>query len=158
MKYFLIFSFLFLFVFSACKKEEKKAPLPASPTASLSPTEAALVGDWIWDSLTWINSSGTHITNSAASYGMAGAHMTLNSTLFDPAVDSVFTGAFVNGSIVNGWWAVAHQGSNEFLKNNYPSIGSAATPFQDGIITTLTPTSLVLNHGTINYVYLYYHK
>lgn len=149
-----------IMIAGGCKKDKEPTPTPI-PTVSpiLTSTEAALVGDWVWDSLTWVNSSSILITNYPSDYGIVGAHMTLNPILFDSTIDSVFAGTYVSGATTYGSWKVVNIGSNEALIHNVSCFTSNCNlPFQNGIITTLTPASLVVYHGTMQDVTFYYHK
>lgn len=151
-----------------------------TPTSSMTATEAALVGDWIFDKneqyvggnlnatytqSTIINSIGVVTTYTA----YTGAHMVFKSSLFNntvttPAQPQYYDADYYGGNIGNtlsGSWQVRPSASGEMLfpTGMTPFIHSGnVTPY----ITTLNATTLIYQQwipGQIPNGYKYYfHK
>ncbi len=186
MKKFIIFAVACTTIVISSCNQNSPAPAPASSaptpntTSSMTATEAALVGDWIFDKneqylggnlnatytqSTLINSIGTVFTYTA----YAGAHMVFksslfNNTVFTPAQPQYYDADYYGGNIGNtlsGSWQVRPSASGEtlFPAGMVPFIHSGnVNPY----ITTLNPTTLIYQQwipGQIPNGYKYYfHK
>lgn len=155
------------------------APAPVAPTASMTATEAMLVGDWIFDkqesyssgSLTGIATTSTAINSVGAITTFtlyAGAHMVFKSSFFNNTVNTPSQPQYYNADFYSStanyslFWQVRPTASGETLFYGSglipPFSPSSAIPY----IITLNATTLVCQDwipGTIPNGYkLYYHK
>jgi hypothetical protein len=160
-----------------CKKTASPTPAaPAvpttpTPTYTMTATETALVGDWIWDKTENYSANVlTSITTSATpSYTyLAGSHMDLKSTL---AINSAsyyamygynwynseyYAPNYTFGAVSNpGFWYVKLMGGFEYLTS------FSHTP-STGYIITLNSTTLIVQSWvpgqTLNGTKAFYHK
>jgi len=167
-------------VLSSCN-QNSPTPAPATPatptptpTSSMTATEAALVGDWIWDKTetytsgnlyysftpsTWIDASGAVITNTT----YAGSHMILKSTFNGPATTSTLSSQFYNAdyysiSSISGYWYVLRPATGNQLM-----LSSTGVPYcPAGNIIILNSTNLVVQQWLVGQIpsgsKCYYHK
>jgi hypothetical protein len=150
----------FVIVLSSCN-QNSPSPAPATPatptptpTSSMTATEAALVGDWIWDK-TEVYGSGNlsqiytpttfqYLPNAATTNTMyAGSHMVLKSSFYNgtantsTAVPQQYNGDFYsNQSAISGFWS------------NWPQVGGntrlAATPISSNGVTWVGPIAYII--------------
>jgi hypothetical protein len=147
------------------------APSTPTPTYTMTATETALVGDWIWDKTENYSANVlTSITTSTTptyTY-LAGAHMDLHSTLIiNNAIYyamygcNLYNGDFYSPNFPSGalssssMWYVKLMGGFEYLTS--PSFTPAT-----GYIITLNATTLIVQSWvpgqTLNGTKAFYHK
>jgi hypothetical protein len=174
-------------VITSCN-QNSPAPAPATPTtptptptSSMTTTEAALVGDWIWDktetyqsgnlSQIWTPSTSQLLPNAAITNTMyAGTHMVLKSSFYNgtantsTVVPQNYNGDFYSNQSAVSWsWSNWPQaGGNNWL-NAFPAGQNLVTWVMfPGYIITLNSTTLVVQAwqpGQIANGYKwYYHK
>ena len=144
----------FVIVLSSCN-QNSPTPAPATPatptptpTSSMTATEAALVGDWIWDKME-AYSSGNVIeiyTPSTMQLGLdtytntmyAGSHMVLKSSIYQN-VGSIYNqynaDYYSSSSFSHAWWVFTN--TNGTLLN--PGFGALSA----GYIITLNANTLI---------------
>jgi len=170
-------------VLSSCN-QNSPTPAPATPatptptpTSSMTATEAALVGDWIWDKKELYSSGNifsiwTTTTNqilpgaATADTFYAGSHMVLKSSFYlNTATTSTlgpqqynadyYVGSLGGGS---GAWIVQSSPSGSLLS----LAGGGTVLFNYGYIITLNSTTLIIHTWTpgqiANGYKYYYHK
>ena len=174
-------------VISSCN-QNSPAPAPATPapaptptpTSSMTATEAALVGDWIFDKEENYISGNlyTTITTSNATYAngavytstlYASSHMILKSTLFNATVSPPPMRQFYNADYFcsisfSAFWQVNPSANGEklFIGGGSAFFPAANSLDADSYIITLNATTLITqewNVGSIpNGDKTYYHK
>jgi hypothetical protein len=156
-------SILIVLISSCNQNSPSPAPAPAaptptpSPTSSLTATEAALVGDWIFDKRenyqsgslmqthtpsTITDGSGAVSTNTV----YANSHMVLKSTLFNSTVSNpqVYNADYYSATSFSSLWYVTstasydqfNQASNGWFgsaKNNIITLNATTLTYQDWI-------------------------
>jgi hypothetical protein len=164
----------FIIVLSSCN-QNSPSPSPATPatptptpTTSMTTTEAALVGDWIWDktenytsgNLTSIHTPATlqFATGAPTSYTLyAGSHMVLKSSLYNGSASTpqYYNADFYSGSAISSAWGVIANANGLQLNANWGIM-------YGGYIITLTANTLIchawITGGIANGAKCYYHK
>ena len=167
----------FVIVLSSCN-QNSPTPAPATPatptptpTSSMTATEAALVGDWIWDktevygsgNLSQIRTPTTDqlLPNAPTTNNMyAGSHMVLKSSFFTGvSMNPQFYNAdyYTFQSYSNSWYVTTN--ANGAILNNWGGLGGIMS---GGYITTLNATTLICHQwvpgGIANGQKNYFHK
>jgi hypothetical protein len=163
----------FIIVLTSCN-QNSPTPAPATPatptptpTSSMTATEAALVGDWIWDKAE-LYSSGNVIeiyTPSTIQFGTgapttytyyAGSHMVLKSSIYLNALSfNQYNADYYSASAISSAWWVSTNPNGTLLNPGFGVLSG-------GYIVTLTANTLICQQwvpgGIGNGYKSFYHK
>jgi hypothetical protein len=166
----LLAAFAFLLGIASCKQNSpapatpSPAPAPTTPTTTPTPTtpisgmtatEAALVGDWIWDK-SEVYSSGNisqiyhdsvwQIGNTIMKTLYAGSHMVLKSSFYNgTATTSTLIPQYYNGDFYSGYGAA----SSMWYISKSPTGEKLFSPLVIGHISSTTMNIITLNSTTL---------